>query len=371
MVDKFYDWYALKVKACREVDLSQYDRRPSAVAHSLGSWILGQALLKYEDMRFDKLVLAGSILPRDFDWATVFSRDQVSAVRNECGQKDPWPAWAGRLVGRTGTGGSKGFEWLGPNVENIRSEWFGHSDALMRPHIENFWIPFLFRPPSPLALLHGRDIQDRKKFSDIFDHTGGIIDEEAYGNLKNYDEVKIPRERPFEWIRINPDIYTFLIDRTNREPAGYFNTMPVTDEMYSRIRRGEVTDRDVLADDLVAFTGNQTVRIYLMSIAVAEKYRRWGDGLMQLSYVQMLTGFIEKLRYYASSLNIRATHLIAMTWTSEGQRMCKFFGMTEVGKDRFGDPIYELDIAALQSVGRRALPGPMRKLVELYKSMRP
>lgn len=369
MVDKFHDWYVATVKACREVDIKRYDQRPSAVAHSLGSWILGRALLKYEDVRFDRVILAGSILPRDFDWATVFSRDQVAAVRNECGQKDPWPTWAGRFVARTGTAGVKGFEWFGPNVENVLCEWFGHSDALMRPHIENFWIPFLSQPPSPLVLLNGRDIHDGKRFASTLHHTGTVIDEEAYGKLQNYDEVEIPRGLSLEWIRINPDIYTFLLDRSNREPAGYLNAMPVNEQTYSLIRQGAVTDKQISADDIVPFVAERKVRIYLMSIAIAGKYRRWGDGLMQLSYVQLLTGFIDKLRYYGRTRRIRATHFIATAWTIEGRRMCEFFGMTEVGKDRFGDPIYEVDIDALRAANRREIPRPLRELVELYRSI--
>jgi serine/threonine-protein kinase len=91
MVDRFYDWYASVVNSCPEVDLEHYDKRPSVVAHSLGSWIVGNAMLKHDDVRFDKLILAGSILPRDFDWMTLFARDQVAFVRNECGQEDPGP----------------------------------------------------------------------------------------------------------------------------------------------------------------------------------------------------------------------------------------------------------------------------------------
>jgi hypothetical protein len=145
--------------------------------------------------------------------------------------------------------------------------------------------------------------------------------------------------------------------------------MPVSETLYKRIRRGEVTDKEVSADDLVPFVAGKTVRIYLMSIAVAEKYRRWGDGLMQLSYVQLLTGFIDKLRFYAKGRGIRATHFIATAWTTEGRRMCEFFGMVEVGKDRFGDPIYELDIDALHKVERGSVARPMRELVEIYRSM--
>src|SRR5438876_545572 len=67
MVDKFYNWYASTIKSCSAISLEHYEERPSVVAHSLGSWIVGYTMLKYEDVRFDKMILAGSILPRDFD----------------------------------------------------------------------------------------------------------------------------------------------------------------------------------------------------------------------------------------------------------------------------------------------------------------
>src|SRR5271165_4676513 len=70
-VDEFYDWWGTKVKSCHEVDLACYDRRPSIVAHSFGTWIAANAMLKFEDIRVDKLIFAGSVLPRDFDWDTL------------------------------------------------------------------------------------------------------------------------------------------------------------------------------------------------------------------------------------------------------------------------------------------------------------
>jgi hypothetical protein len=369
LVDRFYDWYAAVVKSCSAVDLDRYDGRPSAVAHSLGSWIIGNAMLKFDDVRFDKLVLAGSILPSDFDWGTLFARDQVALVRNECGQRDPWPTWAGRVVARSGTGGSKGFEWFGAAVENVRCDWFGHSEALMRPHIERHWLPFLFRPPSPLAIIHGREIQDGEQFSETLDHTGTVIDTEAFGKLPHYADVEIPRGLSITWIKINPDIYTFLIDRQTRKPAGYLNAMPVDDALYAGIRNGQVADNAVPADGIVPYTGSRTVRVYLMSIAIDEKYRRWGDGIFQQAYVQLLTGFLDKLTYYAKNHGTRATHFLATAWTAEGRRMCQSFGMREIGKDNFGDPILELDLEALQSKPPAKIPPALKRLLKLYKGL--
>ena len=285
-------------------------------------------------------------------------------------QKDPWPSWALRFVVGAGTGGLQGFDWFGTKVDNVRYEWFGHSDALMRQHIESEWVPFLRQSPSPLGLLHGRTIHDGRQFLKILDHTGTIIDEKAFGALKNYDQVEIPRGLSSNWIRVNPDIYTFLIDRQTRTPAGYVNAMPVNDELYLRIRSGTVADNEVPASAIVPFINAGTVKIYLMSIAIAEEYRRWGEGIMQQAYVQLLTGFLDKLIYYAKNHGIRATHFLATAWTPERHKMCEYFGMTEVGKDEFGDPIFELDLDSLQSSPSQKLSAPLRRLAKVYKELR-
>jgi pimeloyl-ACP methyl ester carboxylesterase len=110
-IDEFYEWYSRVVRDHDSVDLRLYDKRPSVVAHSFGTWIVGYAMLKYEDIRFDKMILIGCI-PRNFDWGKLFARDQVASVRNECGLKDPWPRWAGRLVSGAGDAGTAGFDWF-------------------------------------------------------------------------------------------------------------------------------------------------------------------------------------------------------------------------------------------------------------------
>jgi hypothetical protein len=370
LVDRFYDWYGNLVRSCSAVDIDQYNKRPSIVAHSLGSWVVGNAMLKFEDIRFDKIIFAGSILPRDFDWGSLFAKDQVAAVRNECGMKDPWPKWASRIVAQTGTGGSGGFEWLSSAVENVPCEWFGHSDALMRQHMEQLWIPFLLRSPSPLKLLHGRDIQDGKEFSKTLDHTGTIIDREAFGNLPHYSDVEIPRGLSLTWIKVNPDIYTFLIDREHGEPAGYINAMPVEDALYTEIRTGKVGDNEILSNQIIPYVGSRKMlKVYMMSIAIAEKFRRWGDGIFQQAYVQLQTGFLDKLAHYGKHHGVRVTHLLATAWTPEGRRICEFFGMTEVGKDKFGDSIFELDLGSLRQMPDAKLIPALRRLVKVYNQL--
>src|SRR5450755_3282580 len=52
-INEFYQWYHNILKHHPEVVLGRYDKRPSLVAHSFGTWIVGYAMLKYPDIKFD------------------------------------------------------------------------------------------------------------------------------------------------------------------------------------------------------------------------------------------------------------------------------------------------------------------------------
>eukprot|EP01034_Spumella_vulgaris_P026881 gene26881-33530_t len=52
------------------------------VGHSNGTYLLAKALELYPSMKIDKVVLAGSVIRKDYDWRKRFDLQQVKAVRN-------------------------------------------------------------------------------------------------------------------------------------------------------------------------------------------------------------------------------------------------------------------------------------------------
>ena len=130
----------------REIRNRYPDVIPSIIAHSLGSWIVCKAIFKYENLRFDKVILAGSIVPDNFDWKTVYERNQVTAVRNDCGKKDIWARFSKFFAWGTGRSGFRGFSQKGDYViEHLYSE-YGHSSAFGYDHYLGEWVPFLRQP---------------------------------------------------------------------------------------------------------------------------------------------------------------------------------------------------------------------------------
>jgi GNAT superfamily N-acetyltransferase len=370
MVDKFYSWYENSVARHHNVDLGTYDKLPSAIAHSFGTWIVGMAMMKHADIRFDKLVFAGSVLPRDFAWGALIARDQIGAVYNECGTKDIWPVVAARLVTGTGSAGRLGFNWYGSVVRNQHLDEFGHSDFQSRQHMVTHWKEFLTSPPVPYSVRQGKQFETESDFRDVLDYLGSVLDEQFYGQLEGYSETKVTLTQSVDWGSVNPDIYTFLMDRRIGQPAGYITAMPVEDSLYETLKTGKLTDDLVRAEDVAPYVDGKPVKIYLMSIGVERTSRRWGDGLYDVTYVKLVAALIEQLVGYAKFRNIVVTHILAVAWTSAGRQMCQDFGMSKIGEHKFGHGIYELDVR-LRMRDPAFKPAPiLRRLFDAYRRRR-
>jgi hypothetical protein len=137
----------------RQYDAEINDRRlridegqaPSVVAHSFGTYILGYTLLRYDFIRFDKVILCGSILPVDFPWDKLIERGQVQAVRNEFGVRDPWVKRVRWFVRGSGPSGASRFTCEHDRLEQEEFE-YDHGDYFGIGHMEDRWIPFLNKP---------------------------------------------------------------------------------------------------------------------------------------------------------------------------------------------------------------------------------
>jgi hypothetical protein len=252
-------------------------------------------------------------------------------------------------------------------LEQPQFEFFRHSDYFQKSHIESHWVSYFMREPSNLKVKHGREIENTAEFTRITNVTGPVIDTACFGGLSHYDDVEIPRGLSLEWIKINPDIYTFLMDRRNH-PKGYINAMPVTEELFSRIKAGEINDNEIGADGIEPSTQDAVLRMYLMSIAIAPELHKTGKGLFQPAFELLLNGFVEKLIYYAQMQRVRVSELVSVGWTPQGKKLCQMFGMREVAKDKFGNPVFWVDLTKSLMEKRHSYPA-LRRLAQVYSQM--
>ena len=117
-------------------------RNPVIVAHRLGTWILGQALIRDPELRFDKVLLVDSVLPRGYPWDRILERGQVQSVRHEIGHDGAWARVLGWFVPGTGTSGTEGFTATHPQLQQERIEPPG-ARAFDPAHVVERWLPFL------------------------------------------------------------------------------------------------------------------------------------------------------------------------------------------------------------------------------------
>jgi hypothetical protein len=121
------------------------ERLPSLVAHSFGCYLVGYAMLKYDGLRFNKIILCGSILPTDFPWDDLLESGRVRSVRNEFGIRDPWVKLVRHFVRGSGSSGARG---IAPERQHPRLEQkkfvFNHAEYFVRAHMKS-WIDFLER----------------------------------------------------------------------------------------------------------------------------------------------------------------------------------------------------------------------------------
>ena len=125
--------------------LSGRKRYPSVVAHSFGSYIVAKAMLKYDDIFFEKIILCGSIINPKYPWTDVIiKRRQCVAVLNEAGKRDFWARISEWVISDAGLSGVHGFEDdAGGAVKQIVHDQHRHSDYFYSQNYERRWVPFL------------------------------------------------------------------------------------------------------------------------------------------------------------------------------------------------------------------------------------
>ena len=346
----FYEWYCEQVRRWG-LDISHPSKRPSVVAHSFGSFIVGKALLKYPDIHFDKVILCGSILPEDFPWEDVLGRGQVGTMWNDFGSKDFWVWVVPYVASETGRAGRYGFSVENPlHISNGQAHK-GHPDYFKELHWESQWLPFLVSPPRGAIIKHGGMCRKTAEMRKCLGETDAI-DTKVYGSLPHYGAARVSVAEELAWAQQEPEIYTFLLDKAGvaTRTVGYVNAAPVTDEYFAAIKAGAGGARDMLPSDIVPFERRTNSKLYIVSIAVdpgrQAKALRGGD---EAAY-RLICACMEKLRRFQHFRKIGVEELVATVWTHQGRQLCRKLGMSNTGvKDQLGHEVWwgNLDPASL------------------------
>lgn len=124
----------------RDIQRAEPKARLMVIAHSFGSYIVNRILKEASDIRFERVVLCGSIVPRNFRWDIYGAGLDSERVVNDVGTNDMWPVVATACSFGYGASGRLGFQ-----TARVTDRYFPyeHSDFFNSDHIKNFWLPFI------------------------------------------------------------------------------------------------------------------------------------------------------------------------------------------------------------------------------------
>jgi hypothetical protein len=126
----FLDWYS-------RLYVTHHAASLNFAGHSNGTYMLGQALLNVPAVHFDRVYLAGSVLPRDYPWSTIVDRKQISeAIHSDRASQDwavGWLCAALRGLGMhdVGTSGFVGFDQAAPKLFEHDKVFLGNHGAAL------------------------------------------------------------------------------------------------------------------------------------------------------------------------------------------------------------------------------------------------
>lgn len=110
---------------------------PDLILHSFGSQLFVQmlALPEFDDLRFGRVIAAGSVIRPDYDWTKRIQQGRVEAVFNHCGGRDWAVPFAQFFIPETGPGARQGF--VDPAAINVMNRDYRHSSCFHIAELES------------------------------------------------------------------------------------------------------------------------------------------------------------------------------------------------------------------------------------------
>jgi hypothetical protein len=112
----------------------------SVIARSFGTLIISRILQKHTDLKFNRIIFCGSVVPYKFPFEDYDARFKAPLV-NEVGTRDFWPVVAEVVTFGYGSAGTYGFRR--PGVHDRWHNGKAHGDFLNQKFCMTYWAPFL------------------------------------------------------------------------------------------------------------------------------------------------------------------------------------------------------------------------------------
>ena len=140
IVDGFVTFYNNQISA--------NEAPPSVIAHSFGTAVVFHAMKQYDVVKFDNIILCGSILNSRIDLRPYCESNQFNKIINDHGSKEWFVGYTRLLSKEYGNLGEVGFKDVPPQFKNRiinRASHKRHSDYFMPLSMQKNWINELIK----------------------------------------------------------------------------------------------------------------------------------------------------------------------------------------------------------------------------------
>ncbi|WP_406824127.1 GNAT family N-acetyltransferase [Pedobacter sp. KACC 23697] len=150
ILEKFCSFYSENIK----------DNKfpPSVVAHSFGTYIVYQAMKKYDVIKFDKIIFCGSILNEKTDFRPMIKNKQFAVLKNDHGSLEWFLKYTRRIIDKDcGKAGKVGFTDIPlDNINFIQNyeSYKSHSEYFLPMHMKENWMKFFINGLSKFSYNH-------------------------------------------------------------------------------------------------------------------------------------------------------------------------------------------------------------------------
>lgn len=141
-----------------------------------------------------------------------------------------------------------------------------------------------------------------------------------------------------EWYSHNPLIIIGARDVSSGKVIGFFNTLPIKDDFYQKIKTGDFDDTTIKTDDILQYDIPGFYKLYLCSFCIHPSYNATN------AFKQVYTGFIDFLLTLATERDIYISEIIADGVTPKGSNLCESIGMKRITTSIHESRIYEASL---------------------------
>ena len=138
-----------------------------------------------------------------------------------------------------------------------------------------------------------------------------------------------------EWFDYNPLTNIGARDTDSGKLIGFFTSLPISDELYEKIRSGKFDDTTIPVSDIRQYDIPGFYKLYLCSFCIHPAYNT------TTAFKIIYSNFIDFLLALASEREIFISNIIADGVTQKGANLCESIGMTKVTKSIHNSDVYE------------------------------